>query len=370
MISFALSDTQRLARDTAREFARRELRARARACDEESHCPVALLDQGWTLGLVPACIPEALGGGGITGGQTTSALVLEELGYGCASLAALLMAPMLFVRPLIDFGTDEQKSTYLPPFAGPRYHAATLALHEPHFTFDPADLRTTAERNGDGYVLRGEKRLVPMADRASHFLVIARGERGPGLANLEAFIVARDAPGLRVDTGTERTIGFQAMPWGRLTLEGVKVPVGARLGGERGIDGRRLLSTLRVGGAALSVGLARAVTDACVAYAKERVAFGLPIARKQAIAFIVADMHTEVEAMRWLVWKAASLLEQGEDATRAALLAQDYAARKTMKIADEGIQVLGGHGFIRDYPMEMWFRNARLVTVHEGPVAV
>jgi acyl-CoA dehydrogenase len=370
VISFELSETQRFARDAAREFARRELRARARQCDEESRCPAALLDQGWKLELVTACIPEALGGGGITGGQTTSAVVLEELGYGCASLAAMVMAPMLFVRPMIDFGTDEQKGRYLPPFAGPRYHVASLALHEPSFTFDPADLRTTAERSSDGYLLRGEKRLVPMSDRASHFLVIARGERGPGLANLGAFIVPRDAPGLRVDTDAEKTVGFQAMPWGRLTLAAVKVPVDGRLGGERGIDGRRLISTLRVGGAALSVGLARAVTETCVAYAKDRVAFGLPIARKQAIAFMIADMHTEVEAMRWLVWKAASLLEQGDDASRAAVLAQDYVARKTMKIADDGIQVLGGHGFIRDYPMEMWFRNARLVTVHEGPVAV
>ena len=370
MISFELSDMQRLARDTAREFARKELRARARECDEESRCPAALLDLGWTLGLVTACIPEALGGGGITGGQTTSAVVLEELGCGCASLAAMVMAPMLFVRPMIDFGTDEQKRAYLPPFAGPRYQAATLALHESSFNFDPADLRTTAERSGDGYLLQGEKRLVPMGDSASHFLVIARGERGPGLANLEAFIVPRDAPGLRVDTGAERTIGFQAMPWGRLTLAGVKVPADGRLGGERGIDGRRLIATLRVGAAALSVGLARAVTETCVAYARERVAFGTPIARKQAIAFMVADMHTEVEAMRWMVWKAASLLEHWEDATRAAVLAQDYVARKTMKVADDGVQVLGGHGFIRDYPVEMWFRNARLLTVHEGPVAV
>ena len=369
MISFELSDTQRLARDAAREFARRELRARARQCDEESRCPAALLDQGWTLGLVTACIPEALGGGGITGGQTTSAVVLEELGYGCASLAAMVMAPMLFVRPMVDFGTDEQRGTYLPP-AGPPVPRGDSRMKGPASPSITCDVGATSVLSGYGYLLRGEKGLVPMGDRASHFLVIARGERGPGLANLEAFIVPRDAPGLRVDTDAEKTIGFQAMPWGRLSLAAVKVPVEGRLGGERGIDGRRLISTLRVGGAALSVGLARAVTETCVAYAKDRVAFGLPIARKQAIAFMVADMHTEVEAMRWLVWKAASLLEQGEDATRAAVLAQDYVARKTMKIADDGIQVLGGHGFIRDYPMEMWFRNARLVSVHEGPVAV
>jgi acyl-CoA dehydrogenase len=370
VISFELTDTQKLARDTVRDFARKELRARSRQCDEEGRCPEALLDKGWELGLVSACIPESLGGGGVAGGETTSAIVLEELGHGCACLGAMIMAPMLFVRPLVDFGTEAQKRDYLPLFTGARRHSATVALHEPSVTFDPAALRTTAERRGQGYLLRGEKRLVPLADRASHFLVIARGERGPGLSNLDAFIVPRNAPGLRVHEQGDPTIGFQAMPWGRLSLEGVEAPPDWRLGGERGIDGRRLVAGLRAGGAALAVGLARAVTEACIPYAKERVAFGMPIARKQTIAFMIADMHTEVESMRWLVWKAASLLEQRQDATQAATLAQDYVARKTMKIADDGIQVFGGHGFIRDYPLEMWFRNARILTVHEGPVAV
>jgi alkylation response protein AidB-like acyl-CoA dehydrogenase len=370
MISFELSETQRLARDMVREFARKDLREQARRCDEESHCPEALLDRSWGLGLVSACIPEALGGGGVADGQTTSAIVLEELGHGCASLGAMVMAPMLFVRPLVDFGTEEQKQEYLPLFTGDRYHAATLALHEPRFDFDPTALQTTAERRGTGYVLRGEKRLVPVSDRASHFLVIARGERGPGLSNLEAFVVPRNAPGLRVRPERDKTIGFQAMPWGVLELDSVTAPPAWRLGGDRGIDGRRLMASLYVGTAALAVGLSRAVLEACIPYAKERVAFGQPIAKKQAIAFMIADMHTEVEAMRWLVWKAASKLEQGLDATRAAVLAQDYVARKTMKIADDGIQVFGGHGYIRDFPLEMWFRNARLLTMHDGAVSV
>jgi len=370
VISFALSDSQKVARDTVREFARRELRDRARPCDEESRCPDELLEKSWALGLAAACIPEAYGGGGVEGGHTTSAIVLEELGYGCASLGAAVAAPMLFVRPLVDFGTEEQKRDYLPLFTGDRYHAATLALHEPRFTFDPCALETTAERRGANRVLRGEKRLVPMGARASHFLVLARGERGPGLANLEAFILPRDAPGLRVHDEGDTTIGFQAMSWGRLTLDGVEAPPAWKLGGDSGIDGRRLIASLRVGGAALAVGLSRAVLDACVPYAKERVAFGQAIAKKQAIAFMIADMRIEVDAMRWLVWKAASELEERGDATRAAAIAQDYVGRKAMKIADDGIQVFGGHGFIRDFPLELWFRNARLLTVHEGPAAV
>jgi acyl-CoA dehydrogenase len=369
VITFGLSEAQELARSAVRDFARRELRDRARQCDEESRCPDEILDRSWALGLVAACIPEALGGGGLAGGQVTSVLALEELGYGCASLGAMAMAPMLFVRPLVDFGTDDQKRELLPLFTGSRYHAATLALHEPHFTFDPCALRTVAERRGTEAILRGEKRLVPMGDRASHFLVLARGPGGEGLANLEAYLVPRDARGVRVHEERDRAIGFQAMPWGRLTLDAVEAPAAWKLGGDRGIDGRRLIASLRVGGAALAVGLARAVLETCVPYARERVAFGQPIAQKQAIAFMIADMKIEVDAMRWLVWKAASELEQGLDATRAAALAQDYVARKTMKIADDGIQVFGGHGFIRDFPLEMWFRNARLLTVHEGVAA-
>ncbi len=369
MISFELTQSQVMARDMVRELAKKELRQRARGCDEESRCPDDLLEKSWALGLVSAGIPEAQGGAGAAAEQTTSALVLEELGYGCASLGAMVMAPMLFVRPLLDFGTDSQKQIYLPLFTGNRYHAATLALHEPNFGFDPAKLRTTAERHGDHFVLRGEKHLVPMGDRSSHFLVIARGQE-PGVRQLQAFIVPRDARGLHVHAEPERTIGFQAMPWGRLSLDDLHAPLDWRLGGDQGIDGRRLLASLRVGGAALCVGLARAVTEMAVAYAKERVAFGQAIAKKQAIAFMIADMYTEVESMRWLVWKAASELERGVDATRSSVLAQDYVARKTMKIADDGIQVFGGHGFIRDYPLELWFRNARLLTTHEGPVAV
>lgn len=370
MISFALSESQRLARDAVREFARRELRDRARPCDESSRCPDDVLEKSWALGLAAACIPEDFGGGGEAGGQTTSAILLEELGYGCASLGAAAMAPMLLVRPLVDFGTDAQKREYLPLFTGSRYHTASLALHEPRFTFDVAALETTAEKRGSHRVLRGEKRLVPMADRASHFLVVAKGERGPGLANLEAFIVPRDAKGLRVHDEGDKTIGFQAMSWGRLSLDGVEAPPEWKLGGDSGIDGRRLVAGLRVGGAALAVGVARAVLETCVAYAKERVAFGQAIAKKQAIAFMIADMKIEVDAMRWLVWKAASQLEQGADATRAAAIAQDYVGRRAMKTADDGIQVFGGHGFIRDYPLELWFRNTRLLTVHEGPAAV
>jgi alkylation response protein AidB-like acyl-CoA dehydrogenase len=374
MISFEPTDDQAMIRELVREFATSELRRHARASDEASSTPQELLDASWQLGLVNGMLPEAYGGGGLDRSSITSALVIEELGYGCASLGTAIMTPALFALPMLDFGTDAQKEHYLPLFAGELYYAASLALQEPHFSFDPAAMKTTAERNGAGWTIQGEKRGVPMGDRASQFLVIARAGE-PGLRNLAAFIVARETPGLTIEPEVEKNLGFQSLTQTTLTLEGVELPPEACLGaepgasGSSGFDGARLINCLRVGGAALAVGVCRAVTELAIDYAKERVAFGSPIAQKQAIAFMLAEMYSEVDTMRWMVWKAASQLEQGLDATRAATLADDYVSRKAMRIADNGVQVLGGHGYIRDYPMEMWFRNTRALTVIEGPVA-
>jgi len=370
MISFSPTEEQTLIREAVRDFAAAELRERAREADEASELPDDVLDASWALGLATGAIPEEYGGAGLDRSPITNALILEELGHGCVALASAVMTPSLFVHPLLDFGTPEQKKTYLPLFTGDTFHAATLALHEPHFDFDPVALRTVAEPKGDRYRITGSKRLVPLGDRASHILVIARSGARTGLDDLEAFIVPRDAPGLRIEPELEKTLGFQSLPTARLTLDGVEVGSESRLGGESGIDGRRLLASIRMGGAALTVGLSRAVTEFAIPYAKERVAFGEPIAKKQAIAFKLADMYSDVEAMRWMVWQAASQLERGEDATRATALAREYVSRKAMTVADSGLQIFGGHGYIRDYPVEMWFRNTRTLTIIEGTAAL
>ena len=370
MISFELTEEQELIRETVREFAIGELREAARPADEASAAPDELLEKSWELGLVAAVIPEDLGGGGMERSPTTSALILEELGYGCASLGAAIAAPSLFVNALLDFGTEDQKAVYLAPFVGSEFQSASLALQETSFAFDPANLGTIAEPKGDGFVLRGTKRLVPLGDRASHFLVIARAGAREGLADLEAFIVPRDAANLTVGEEPEKTLGLHSLPLASLALDGVEVAGDARLGGAAGIDGRRLISSLRLGSVALALGISRAMFETCVDYAKERVAFGQPIAQKQVIAFMLAEMQIELNSMRWLLWKAASQLEQGTDATRATALARTYSAREAMKIADNGLQIFGGHGFIREYPVEMWYRNTRTVTVLEGLAAL
>ncbi len=369
MIAFGPTEEQDLIRQTVHEFAAGEMREIARPCDEKFELPDDLLQKSWELGLVAGGIPEAYGGGGIGRSPITNALVLEELGWGDVSLAAALMTPALFVQPIVDFGTEEQKKTYLPLFTGAKFHAASLALLEPSFTFDAGNLRTVAEPKGAGFTLTGVKRLVPLAASSSHLLVVARGARD-GLSGLEAFIVPRDAKGLSIAAKPERTLGFQCLPRYTVELDRVEVPASARLGGEKGIDGARLVNSARAASCALALGLARGVMELAIPYAKDRVAFEQPIAQKQTIAFMLAEMQIEVNSMRHLIWKAASQLENGLDATRATTLAQTYVNREVMKVADNGLQVFGGHGFIREYPVEMWYRNARALTVNEAVCAL
>jgi alkylation response protein AidB-like acyl-CoA dehydrogenase len=365
MISFGPTEEQAVAREVMREFASREMRPIARECDETASLPDAFLQRAWELGLTATQIPEAYGGGGEARSPVTNALVLEELAYGDASLALAAVAPSLFANAVLELGSEEQKRAYLPLFCRERFHAASLAVLEPTPVFDLLGMRATAEPKGDGFVLSGRKCFVPLGERASHFLVLARCGAGFGFSALDAFIVPRELPGLTI-SAPEKNLGLRALGTVGLVLDRVELPASSRLGGEQGIDARRLVNTSRAALAIVLTGLARAVGEYCIPYAKDRVAFGQPIAKKQAIAFSLVDMRIETDAMRHLAWKAASQLEHGHDATKSAQLARDYAAEGCMKIADDGVQVLGGHGYIREHPVEMWYRNARTLGVLEG----
>ncbi|MEO8605395.1 MAG: acyl-CoA dehydrogenase family protein [bacterium] len=364
MISFSLTDEQESARQALRTFASQAMRPQARACDEAAAIPDAFFSAAWDLGLTATQLPEAVGGYGEARSPVTNAIVLEELAYGDAALALAAVAPSLFAYAVADQGSDAQRAAYLPALCGTRFQTASLAVAEPSPAFNALAPRTTAARQNGGYGLDGAKCFVPLADRASHFLVVARqGE------TLDAFIVAREAPGLTI-SAPEKNLGLKALPTGSLRFDGVHVRDEDRLGGAAGCDVLRLLNHSRVALAAVLTGVSRAALDYCVPYAKERVAFGEAIARKQSIAFRLAEMQMEVECMRWMTWKAATQLEQGIDATRSTHLARGYAAEKAMWITDNGVQVLGGHGFIREHPVEMWYRNARTLGVLEGLAAV
>lgn len=368
MISFDVTDEQSQIRDMLVAFAKNELTPRARQADEACAASADVLDGAWSLGLVSLAIPEAYGGGGAPRSALTGALMLEAMGSGCAGLGGAAAASSLFVNPMIDLGTEEQKKRDLPKFCGDSRRVATLALHEDSLAFDPSRIATRAEPDPDGWRITGVKRLVPLGEEAEDMLVLARASDAPGIDGIKAFIVPPLAKGVTI-ARESGTIGFTPMRFARVELAGVSLPADAILGEGCGADIRPLLASLRIGGAALAVGLARAVTDFAIPYARERVAFGEPIAKKQSIAFMLADMHIECDAMRWLVWKAAAAFDRGVDGSKMAVLAQNYVNRRAIKLADDGLQIFGGHGYIRDLPLEMWLRNARMLTIHSALAA-
>ena len=362
MISFELSEEQEVVREAMREFAQTAMQPIARDCDEASSIPADYLASAWELGLAFTQIPEEHGGGGERS-PITLAIVLEELAAGDAALAVAAMAPSAFVNAIVDQGSDAQKAQYLPAFCGDQFHTAALAAVEPHAMADPMRPRAVAEEKEGRFVISGRKSFVLFGDQACEFLVIARNG-----SDVDAFIVPREADGLTISE-PELNMGMKGLTTVTLDLERVEVPAENRLGADAGCDVRRILDGSRVALAAVMTGLSRGVLDFCIPYTKERVAFDEPISKKQSIAFRMSDMHIEIESMRWLTWKAASRLEQGRDATRAASFAHSYAAEKSMWIADNGVQILGGHGFIREYPVEMWFRHARTISVLEGTIS-
>jgi len=364
MISFGMSEDQQLVRDTMREFAAEAIRPLGRECDEASSIPDDFFQMAWDLGLTSTQIPAEYGGAGEDRSPVTNVILLEELAHGDAALAIAAVAPSQFVNAIVDYGSEEQKKKYLPMFCGDRYHAASLAILEPSPVAEPLRPRTVAEPKGDGFVISGAKSFVVFGDRASHFLVFARNDD-----RVDAFVVPRDAEGLTISE-PELNMGMKGLTTVGLELERVEVAAADRLGGEAGADAAQIVNNSRVALGAVLLGLSRAVLEYCVPYTKDRVAFDEPISKKQSIAFRLADMHIECDAMRHLVWQAASHLEQGRDATQKARFVKTYVSEKALWIADNGIQVLGGHGFIREHPVEMWFRHARTLGVLEGAVGV
>ncbi len=366
MISFALSDEQLAIREMLTTFSQDQLTPIARDVDEAGMVSPTTQQQGWELGLIAAALPESLGGGGERS-AITNVLALEELGYGCASITASTLAPASFALALHDQGTSAQQQHFLAPFCGEQFHACGIALHETAMSFSPSTMQATASKEGDDWVLQGSKRMVLLGSSAEHFLVIAR-EATTTAQPLGAFIVPKNSEGLTV-TDESGQMGLKPVAMSKVDMNQVRVPAFNRLGEAAGCDVLRILNSMRIGGAALALGIARAATEYAIPYAKERVAFSEAIGKKQSIAFMLADMHSNNEALRWLVWKAASELDQQVDATRSAVLVQNYAQRYAVKTVDDALQIFGGHGFIRDFPLEMWLRNVRTVTLHDAVVA-
>ena len=362
MFDLEMTEDQKLIHDTVASFTKAEIRPVARDCDESGVIPGALAEKGFELGLIHSAIPEEQGGFGETRSAVTGAIVAEELGWGDLSIALHLLAPRLLVYPLLDAGSAAQRAATLPPFAK-RFHAATAAVVEPRFDFDTLRFATIATPKDGGFVLNGAKCFVPLAQDADTMLVLAQLGDTPA-----AFLVERGAAGVTVGE-REQNMGLKALATYEVGFENVQLPASARVGSDAA-SVERMLNHSRIALGALALGMSRAAYDYARDYAKERKAFGVAIAQKQAIAFILAEMAIEVDATRLLLWEAASLLDQGKEATRECVLAKRYASNAALKITDNAVQVLGGHGYVRDHPVELWLRNARGFTSFEGMAIV
>ena len=352
MIDFEPSDEQKLVVETVRSFAANELRPRARECFEARKLPDDAIARAHELGLVANALPEEQGGGGERS-AVTGVLVIEELAWGDLALALAILSPALVAYPVSDFGSPEQRRSLLPAFTGDRFVPGSLAVVEPRFRFDAERPETRARRVGDdGFSLSGRKCFVPWQPGGAEVLVSATTDEGAAL-----FLVPRTASGLAATP--ERNMGIGALPTVELALEDVRIPAQARVGSGDGSALASLLVRGRVALAAAAVGVARAAYEVARDYARERQTFGAPIATRQAIAFKLADMAIEIDGARLLAWEAAWTLDQGADATRAAALAHQQAARVALEVADGAVQVLGGHGYTREYLPEMHLRDAR-----------
>ncbi|NIM93848.1 MAG: acyl-CoA dehydrogenase [Anaerolineales bacterium] len=360
MYSFEPTEEQTMLIDAVKRYATNELRVAAHDADEERELPVDLIEKGWELGVLQASIPEEYGGFG-EHSAVTGVLAAEEMGYGDLAGALAVMTPGAYALPILIGGTEDQKNTLLMPVIEAEWKPYVAAVVEPSFNFHPGEMATEATQEKDGYVINGEKIMVPFADNAESFLVFANLE-----GTTQAFVVPSDAEGFEVGE-REEFLGIQALPTFKLTMKDVKVTENARIGGDDGGDIELIIASWNVSIAALAVGVARAAYEYSKDYAKEREAFGGPIAQKQSIAFMLAEMAIEIESIRLLVWEAAWKLDEGkEDAPKAAYLALIGASDMAMMVTDRAVQILGGYGYIREYPTELWMRNGRGIPTFPG----
>jgi acyl-CoA dehydrogenase len=363
--SFRMSEEQGSMKTTIARLMKSVVMTKAHEMDEKRTIPTDFIQKVWELGAAVSGIPEEYGGYGMEYSPIMNTIVLEELAAGDMALAVAASLPAMFMYTILELGTDEQKKKYIPLYCdATTYKPCTVALCEPRFRFDAVALETTAAKKGVGYVLNGKKCFVPVAKTAGHMLVAATAE-----GKKELFIVASDNPGLKVGD-REKNIGMYALETYPLVLENCAVAPEDMVGGEKGCNYDRFLQKTRIAMAAIGTGVSRASFEYARDYAKERVQFGEPIASRQAIAFMIAEMAYEVDAMRLLTWKAASALEAGKDAKREAYLAKLYAGEMTMKLTDYGVQILGGHGYIRENPVERYYRNGRGIAILEGMAMV
>jgi acyl-CoA dehydrogenase len=365
-VSFALTDEQKELRALAREFAEKEIRPRAAECDEHQTHAADIIAKAHEIGLMNLHLPEALGGLELP--CFDGMLVGEELNWGCSGIGTSIGANGLAAGPILIAGTEEQKKQWL----GPLVEAPVLGcfgLTEPGAGSDVSGIQTTAVRRGDEYVINGSKMFITNAGHAAWMVCFASTEPGKGHKGLSAFVVPMDAPGVILEQHLDK-MGQRATDTSAVAFQDVVVPAANLLGAE-GEGFKIAMQTLdftRPGTAIGAVGVAQAAYELAVEYTKERVQFGMPVAMNQGVSFLVADMATEIEAARLLTWQAAWMIDAGwgRKATKFSSFAKLFSAETAMKVTTNAVQVYGGYGYMKEYPVEKLMRDAKLFQIYEG----
>jgi acyl-CoA dehydrogenase len=365
-ISFALTEEQKALRELAHEFAAKEIRPKEAAYDEAMQHPVDVIEKAHETGLMNLHVPEEYGGLGLS--IFDGILVGEELYWGCSGVGTSILANGLGSGPVIGFGSDEQKHQWLAPLIEEPI-LCSFGLSEPGAGSDVASMKTTAAREGDEYVINGSKTFITNAGYAAWTVVFAKTDPKGGARGMSAFIVPMDAPGVTIEKHLDK-MGQRSTDTSAFALQDVRVPVENRIG-EEGDGFKIAMATLdgtRPGTAIGAVGVAQAAYEHSVEYAKQRVTFDVPIAMHQGVNFMIADMATEIEAARLLCWQAAWMLDQGygRKATLYSSFAKRFAADMAMKVTTDAVQVFGGYGYIKEYPVEKLMRDAKLFQIYEG----
>ncbi len=364
MYDFELTDVQIAVREVARQFAQRRLAPAARQADREGKFPAVFLKEMAGLGLMGVNVPEALGGA--EAGAVAYALAMMEISGACASTSVAMGVTNMVAETICRFGSDEQKKRYVPELTSGRFEAASFALSEPQCGSDPAAMRTNARRDCKYWILNGEKQWITSGDHAGVMVVWARSGKA-GADGISAFLVEGGTRGLSIGKHEEK-MGLHASTTVSLAFSDCRIPASALLGKE-GEGFRIAMAALdggRIGIASQSVGIGRAALAASVRYANERQAFGHPIADFQAIKFQIADMATELDAAELLALRAASLKEAGRRFTREGSMAKVFASEAVNRVVSKAAQIHGGYGYIDEFPVERYFRDARVTTIYEG----
>jgi acyl-CoA dehydrogenase len=363
-MDFSLSDEQLALRDTARRFAETEIAPAAAHHDQTGEFPRDIIRKAWELGLVSTCIPEEYGGVGL--GIVEACLAVEELAWGCAGMTTSIMCNDLGLTPILVAGSDDQKRRWLAPCAAD-FKLVSFCLSEPDAGSDVAGMQLLAERDGDAYVLHGTKCWITNGGEADLYTVFATLDRGSRHKGISAFVVPRGAPGLSAGKKEDK-MGQRASDTRVIHFDGVRVPVEDRLGreGEGFRIAMRTLDRTRPPIGALATGIAKRALDEAVAYAKERKAFGFPIGSFQAVQFMLADMAKDVEAARLLTQQSAWMVDRGLRASKHSSFAKCFATDVAMRVTTDAVQVFGGNGYTREYPVEKLMRDAKLMQIYEG----